>query len=54
MKMCNGKRTYSSEKQAKKVRNIREYDVSFLRVYQCDECFGWHLTKQRSWERIEK
>ncbi len=53
MKECNGKRTYASEREAKKVRNVREHDVSKLRVYQCDVCYGWHLTKQYKKDRME-
>lgn len=46
MKLCNGKIRYRSEKEAKNRRNIREKDVSALRVYKCPECFDWHLTKE--------
>ena len=45
METCNGKNTYESQQAAKRVRNRREKDVSKLRVYQCDICYGYHLTK---------
>lgn len=44
---CNGKRRYKSAKVAKRVRNFREHASPALRIYECDRCFGWHLTKQK-------
>lgn len=46
LKTCNGKYTYPSEKAAKDARNKREREVSKLRIYECDICHGYHLTKQ--------
>lgn len=55
MIMCNGKQSYDSERAAKRVRNIREKDVSRLRVYQCDDCFRFHLTKSfNRFNRLDK
>jgi hypothetical protein len=52
MEDCNGKRTYRSETEAKRIRNIREKDVSHMRVYQCPFCWGWHLTSARTTDPI--
>lgn len=42
---CNGKITYRSEKHARRCREaVYHKRNTKLRVYQCDECFGWHLT----------
>ena len=47
MNICEktGKYIYESEKKAKRVRNTRAKEAGNLRVYRCNECFGWHLTK---------
>lgn len=53
--MCNGKRRYASETEAKHVRNVREHGSSELRIYFCDWCFGYHLTKMwKEKQRTEK
>lgn len=50
---CEDKQRYDSKKDALTVRNIRLHTANrrgkpkFLRAYPCDECGGWHLTKQR-------
>jgi DNA-directed RNA polymerase subunit RPC12/RpoP len=48
MEQCGGKRCYRSEKEAIRIRNLREHNTSKLRVYQCPDCWYWHLTKQNN------
>lgn len=46
MTHCNGKKIYKSSQQAKHVRNaIAHNRKRKLRVYPCNKCFGYHLTK---------
>lgn len=46
MNTCKGKKIYSSEHVAKRVRTaIYNTRPRHLRVYKCRVCFGWHLTK---------
>lgn len=46
--LCGGKMRYESEARAKHVRNTRaRFGTNTLRVYQCDTCYGWHLTKSK-------
>ncbi len=47
---CNGKKIYTSQKAAKKVLRTRGHAVSYLRVYPCDYCYGWHLTSMERGE----
>lgn len=47
---CNGKFSYEKI-DAQTVRNIRESKgVKGLRIYQCDQCDYWHLTKKEKWD----
>lgn len=39
---------YRSRKEAERIRNRREHHVSKLRVYQCNVCYGWHLTSHKA------
>lgn len=46
--LCNGKQIYRSEKESKRIRNGREkYGASNLRIYECPDCHGYHLTNDR-------
>lgn len=48
---CNGKRCYD-KKSAQTARNGRySADHIKLRIYPCDKCNYWHLTKQKRWRR---
>lgn len=54
MKQCNGKNCYESEREARRVRNLRERLVQKLRVYQCDLCHYWHLTSEEKHEKYPR
>jgi len=41
---CNGKQCYD-KKTAQTLRNARGNHGTLLRIYQCDLCDSWHLTK---------
>lgn len=44
---CNGKVCYSSKKSAKRVMvAVYRRRHTEVRVYQCDKCYKWHLTKR--------
>lgn len=55
--MSCGKTRYGSKKEAQTVLNERTSSghrhgrPRFLRAYPCDECGGWHLTKQRTYKQ---
>jgi hypothetical protein len=52
MDLCKGKQIYSSENKAKKVREaIYRKRSTKLRVYQCNVCWGWHLTSEDKYEK---
>lgn len=51
-----GKFRYADAKAARTAANYRKHDHKFkrgktkhLRAYQCPDCGGWHLTKNRAW-----
>lgn len=47
--MCGRKISYPSAAKARKyARKGREKQHIALRVYACDACKGWHLTKDRA------
>lgn len=47
MNYCSGKQAYRSMSEATRVRNTRErYGASKLRIYECSDCHGFHLTSQ--------
>jgi hypothetical protein len=54
VRSCYGKRAYPSEPHADSVANRVwcERKVS-LRVYWCDGCSGWHLTKLDAPQRMK-
>lgn len=46
-KACARKKGYATSRHANQVKHLRERDgVMNLRVYQCDVCGRWHLTKK--------
>lgn len=46
-KMCKKKHPYESERIARKKADIQEEYFGYkLRVYKCDICKKWHLTKK--------
>jgi len=59
---CGGKVYYASRKDAQTMANVqtgkrhprknrqRHGRPEFLRVYHCDRCNGWHLTKREDWD----
>lgn len=49
MQVCDtGKKIYKSESEAKHVRQAIYHTRKLrLRIYSCDKCFGWHLTKMQ-------
>lgn len=46
---CKNKRRYDSEFEAQKTANVamRYRPNQPLRVYDCADCNGWHITKRR-------
>lgn len=44
-KRCGKKNSYS-KRAAFSMKNFRRKDGVRLRVYQCNKCDGWHLTKR--------
>lgn len=52
---CNGKNSYRSEHEARKVRRIvGKTRNTKLRVYQCTSCHNWHLTSAPKFDTVEK
>ena len=46
-----GKRRYKSEKEVLKVRaSIYKQRTTKLRIYECPDCGGWHLTSEVYYE----
>lgn len=56
MAMCEGKKRYSSEKEANRGRmNLwgadPHADLTDLHVYLCSSCKGWHVGHKSKYER---
>lgn len=44
-RMCSSKTRYKTRNRAKKVKsNIRNWDGTIMRIYECDYCSGFHLS----------
>ena len=43
--MCNSKKRFRDREEAKRSRqNIRSFDGTRMRIYECPACRGFHLT----------
>lgn len=46
MEFCNGKQTYSKNEAESLVRRVGRHINKGMRIYKCDTCYGYHLTKK--------
>jgi len=42
---CNGKNRYTKKEAHRAKRFVGVKRGKDVRVYQCPECYGWHITK---------
>lgn len=50
-----GKKVRYDKKGATTAKNLRQkFDKSYLRIYECYRCGGWHLTHKEYWFEEEK
>lgn len=43
---CHGKNRYTRNEAERKKANLGRVRGKDMRVYQCPDCRGWHLTKK--------
>jgi hypothetical protein len=48
LRACRGKNRYAIEENAYAVAAIFKRDGTWLRVYACDDCGGYHLTHRNA------
>ena len=54
-KMCSRKTRYKTRNDAKKVKiNIKRWDNTIMRIYECPYCSGYHLTFDKEKNDVEK
>ncbi len=52
---CDGKNIYSKHEAEHTKAIVGQARGKDVRVYQCDKCYGYHITKQKKpWRQISK
>lgn len=49
---CNGKKRYTKNEAHRARKVVGQIRAKDMRVYQCDICYGWHITKKNTLKKL--